>query len=63
MYLDPVAAGGAAEKAGLRLGDVVTAVNGTKITSIEDSCAIPAGAKTITTADGKTCEMGPDETF
>ena len=49
-----LAVGGPADKAGLKLGDVVTAVDGTPITTRDEFCASTTGPdpKTITTAAG-----------
>ncbi len=49
-----LAVGGPADKAGLKLGDVVTAVDGTPVTTRDEFCASTTGPdpKTITTAAG-----------
>ena len=59
-----LAIGGPADEAGLKLGDVVTAVDGTPITDRDAFCAYTTGPdpKTISTADG-TFDAGLIDNF
>lgn len=45
VYVSEVTDGGAAQKAGLEVGDVITAVNGTQVSSVEELESVLADAK------------------
>jgi len=58
--------GGPADKAGLQIGQKVTAINGRPVSGQADACAIATGTEPITeitTEDGKTWDAAPIADF
>jgi hypothetical protein len=55
VYVSEVTDGGAAQKAGLEVGDVITAVNGTQVSSVEELESVLADVKA-----GDTVELAVD---
>jgi membrane-associated protease RseP (regulator of RpoE activity) len=65
LVINKVVKGSPAEQAGMKLGDVVSIVDGKKVATRHDFCAVITGPHpvTIETADGKTYDIGIDEDF
>ena len=65
VVVSKVAKGSPAEQAGMQLGDVVTSVDGKKVATRDEFCAVFTGPNptTIETADGTTYDISPYEDF
>ena len=65
LIVSKVAKGSPAEQAGMKLGDVVSIIDGKRVSTRDDFCAVITGPPptTIETADGKTYDISPYEDF
>jgi hypothetical protein len=65
VVVTKVAKGSPAEQAGMKLGDIVSSVDGTAVSTRDDFCAAFTGPRptTIQTADGTTYDLSPFEGF